>query len=1253
MVTTLSVVARDWEDPQVIGRNKEAAHATFIPYADAQQSMTGQRESSPWFQLLNGDWKFKWVASPDRRPTRFHEPDFDAATWKTIPVPSNWQMHGYGTPIYSNVTYPFKKDPPRVMGDVPDHWTKSRLPNPVGSYRRSFTVPDAWRGRPVILHFAGVKSAMVVWVNGHEIGYSQGSMTPAEFNITEYLQPGKNMLAVAVYRWSDGSYLEDQDFWRLSGIYRDVFLVSPGNVHVRDFFVRTALDDSYRTALLRIDASVFNHDATQPGGSIEGELIDKAGRVVLNAQDLHAELGNLNSRANHSVSMQAIIASPRLWSPETPTLYRLILTHKDPAGRVIEVVSSRVGFREVQVRGNQLLVNGRSVVLRGVNRHEHDPDHGRAVPRATMIRDIELMKQFNVNTVRTAHYPNQPQWYDLCDEYGLFVIDEANVESHGMGYGAESLGHDPTWEKAHVDRQVSMVHRDKNHPSIIMWSMGNEAGPGRNFKACRDAIQAIDQTRPIHYERDNAKADIDSVMYPSVEWLDRVGAKTVLKPFLMCEYAHAMGNAVGNLAEYWEVIERHPRLIGGCIWDWVDQGLRTRTPDGQEYFAYGGDFGDHPNDGSFCINGMVFPDRTVPPKMWEMKQVYQPIDVSLQDGASGRIRVRSKYTFIRTSHLEGRWQLRAEGRVVQHGVLPALAISPGKSRELTIPLPSTVAPVGERHLRVSFHLKRATPWAEAGHTVAWRQLTLPGDPLRDAVKLEAMASLAVANEGRQLVVSGNGFEMAFDKEHGTMSRWRHGAIDVLQADASEPPGPTLNVYRAPVNNDKYCRDSWQRAGLDRLRAEVTGFRVDDSAPSTVGVEIDVVYHGQGTCRFETQSRFTVLGDGTVHVSLRIDPQSAPAVLPRVGVRMLLPLALRQIEWFGRGPHENYPDRKRSADLGVYRSDVADLLVPYVDTQETGNREEVRWVRLSSPTGAGLRVWAESPFSMTALHHTSQELASAGHPYELAAPSRTVLALDAAQHGLGGASCGPPPMKKYVLNPQPTVFSFSMKPGDSVTERYRRPIVPVLPHVDLRRDANGRVTVACDHPGVVLSTRVDGQVTPYSEPFDFSAGGVIDAMASGDGLGSVSRTRRFGAIIPRDSIRIVSADSEHPGEGEAHRAIDGRSNTYWHTRWGDGETRHPHELTIDLGRTYALAGVTVLPRQGSSNGRIGRYELFLGNDPDNWGTAVSTGEFANESTTQEIRLSRPIAGRYVRLVALSEVSGAAWASVAEIDVILAD
>ena len=714
-----AVQVPDWENPAVYAINREAPRATLFPFESRELAAGRDRAKSAWFRSLNGRWKFHWVATPDERPRDFFQPAFDDAGWAEIPVPSNWELEGYGVPIYVNAGYPFKKDPPRIAHDD----------NPVGSYRTRFTLPETWNGRRVFVHFGAVSSAFHLWINGEAVGDSEGSKTPAEFDVTKFVRPGENLLAAEVYRWSDGSYLEDQDFWRLSGIQRDVFLYATPDTRVRDVFAVARLDADYRDGLLTVEARVRNHREDAVAGlRLSVELLDDA--AVRPGGTLAREVA-LPADGELSYAFAARVAAPRPWTAETPDLYTLLVTLADSAGRVLEVQSVRVGFRTVEIKGGRLLVNGRRVMIKGVNRHEHDPDTGHVVSETSMRRDIELMKQFNLNAVRTSHYPDDPRWYDLADEYGLYLVDEANIESHGMGYRLDTtLGNNPVWLGQHLDRTERMVERDKNHPSVIIWSLGNEAGNGTNFYATYGWIKSRDASRPVQYERSLREwnTDIYVPMYPTFERLIDYAEHNDDRPLIMCEYAHAMGNSVGNFQDYWNVIRRHDVLQGGFIWDWVDQGIRTTNASGQEIFAYGGDFGPPgtPSDGNFCINGIVAPDRALNPSIWEVKKVYQPVDLQAADPATGEVTIVNGYDFRSLDGLDLVWTVLEDGAPVESGTLPVPAVAASERAAVKVPFRAIrPAPGAEYHLDVSIRRRAAEPLVPAGHEIAWEQFELP------------------------------------------------------------------------------------------------------------------------------------------------------------------------------------------------------------------------------------------------------------------------------------------------------------------------------------------------------------------------------------------------------------------------------------------------------------------------------------------------------------------------------------------------
>ena len=964
-------------------------------------------------------------------------------------------MKGYGKPIYTNVRYPFAKNPPFVLGETPENFTNNELPNPVGSYRREFVIPDDWDGKEIFIHFAGVKSAFYIWVNGEKVGYSQGSMTPAEFDITKFVTPGKNMVAAEVYRWSDGSYLEDQDFWRLSGIYRDVYLYAAPKVHLWDFSLEADFNGDFSLANLNIALDFRNFGA--PGqGSCEVYLSKYGVEPAENELILQVSADQFSGEGDFKISESVEVLNPRLWSAEIPNLYQAVFVVKDENNSITEVLSTPFGFRKIEIKDQQLWINGKSVLLKGVNRHEHDPVTGRHVSLESMWRDIELFKQFNVNTVRTCHYPDHPDFYKLCDIHGVYVIDEANIESHGMGYEKASLGHAVSWEKAHVDRVISMLERDKNHPSVIIWSLGNEAGPGVNFEACRDAIKERDLERPVHYERYNDIADIESTMYPRVEQMDKIGAQDNPKPFIMCEYAHAMGNAVGNLQEYWDVVEKHPRLIGGCIWDWVDQGLAKEVPgrEGEYFYAYGGDYGDRPTDWNFCINGLTTPDRQVTPKMEEMKKVYQYIGMETENLLSGEILIKNKYQFHNLNAYNLSWELECNGKVIQADFLEPLDLEPGESKMVKIPFvePEQIAGT-EYFLKLMFSLKTDEDWAEAGHLVAWEQFQVPfNTPEKPGPNPETMPLLSMDESESEVTISGKNFEVTFHKKVGTITELNYyntciiqtpkDAIEVRKPETElvhwptkEPSaigGPLLNIFRAPTDNDYIFGygpgPKWVKQQLYAMASEVLSFDARMDENNTVAISTTVKSTSPAGYSVTTQTRYTILGDGTIKVKNLIKPDPTNFYMAKIGFIIQLPEGFEQVNYFGAGPHENYPDRNRSAAISNYTTTAEDMFVPYIRPQGCGNRTKVRWAKVTNHSGAGILIEAENQMNFSSLHYTPLDLHEANHPYELTKRGTTILTIDMAQCGLGGGSCGPPPMKRYQLMPDHAEFIYSIKPA---------------------------------------------------------------------------------------------------------------------------------------------------------------------------------------------------------------------------------
>ncbi|HCO95569.1 MAG TPA: glycoside hydrolase family 2, partial [Phycisphaerales bacterium] len=988
----------EWEDPQVIGQNKEPGHCTLVPYPNTRTALKCERQASRFYKSLNGKWKFNWVSKPSDRPVDFYKPRYDVSKWDEIPVPSNWQMHGYGRPIYLNMRYPYPVNPPYIPHDY----------NPVGSYRTDFRVPGTWKNRQVFLHFDGVKSASYIWINGRKVGYSQDSMLPAEFNVTKYLKRGKNTLAVEVYRWSDSSYLEDQDMWRLAGIYRNVYLFSTPQVHVRDFAVRTDLDDSYTNATLMVRPRITNYSNQDlKEWNVEAQLYDAENKQVLSealsrsassiVRERYPQRGNVPFGL-----LQTTVENPRKWSAETPYLYTLLITLKDPGGKVVEIESCRVGFREVEIKDGQLFVNGKSIKLFGVNRHEHDPDHGRAIPVSRMLQDIKLLKTHNLNAVRTSHYPDDPTWYDLCDEYGIYLIDEANLETHGVGGYFSNV---PAWNTAFMERAIRLVERDKNHASVIIWSLGNESGCGPNHSAMAAWIHYNDPTRPVHYEgaaargRDPYYVNMISRMYARIPQIIRLATDPDdNRPMVLCEYAHAMGNSVGNLKEYWDAIRSHKRLIGGFIWDWADQGLRKTGADGKEFWAYGGDYGDNPNDGNFCCNGLVQPDRRPNPSLYEVKKVYQHISVTPVEPLQGTFKIHNEYDFTNLDFVNVLWELTEDGKIIQKGKLPKLSLAPSEDKQINVPFekPNT-RPGAEYLLKISFALADNTSWAEQGHVVAWEQFEIPFDtPQVPSADIAALPPLNLQESDKALKITGENFELAIGKSSG--------AIESLKFDGKELIAEPLvpNFWRVPIDNDNgngmpRRLGVWRDAGPNRSVGKVSAVEVKRqlvviTAETTIGVGTD------SACNIV----YAVYGSGDIVIKTTVTPRGGNIPkLPRFGMQMAIPGEFSTMSWFGRGPNESYWDRKTGSAVGLYSGPVEDNFHPYVRPQETGNKTDVRWLALTNKQGAGLLAVGMPLLSVSAWPFTMEDLEKATHINELPRRKTITVNLDYKQMGVGG------------------------------------------------------------------------------------------------------------------------------------------------------------------------------------------------------------------------------------------------------------
>jgi beta-galactosidase len=1029
----------DWQDPQVLGTNKLPPRNPAWPCPDASSGWKSNYDNSPWLRSLNGSWSFQWSPDPQSRPEDFYELGFDASSWDKITVPSTWELEGerkhpvgqpnYGVPIYTNANYPFAMHPPQVTDEPPKDWTSYSQRNPVGSYLTEFSVPKDWKGGRTILHFAGVTSAMYVWVNGREIGYSVDSRAPAEFDITDYLHVGKNRLAVEVYRWSAASYLEDQDMWRLSGIFRDVFLYHTPDLSLFDLYVDAALDTSYRNGTVTLHYTVRNTGTApvarglrvrislrSPGGSIVG-----SGPLI--EQEISAAPGMNPERITAGVEVKA----PLLWTHETPNVYdALVELLLD--GKVIEAKRVDVGFRQVEIRDRQYFINGRSIKIKGVNRHEWDPNTGYTVTRQRMEQDLRLIKQGNFNFVRTSHYTDDPRWYELCNRWGLFLMDENNLESHGISYHRRVLpGDDPVWLPAVVDRMRRTVIRDRNNPSVVMWSLGNEAGYGDDFLAMRSETLADDpQHRPIHYADMNLAADIDSQTYPTTQWLlqhvqgkavrkgehgelgteDQHGPYPSNKPFLANEYAHAQGNSLGNLQDYWDVFEEFPMLIGGFIWEWVDQTPYKVDPQGRRFFAYGGDYGDQPHDGDIA-KGLVSADRKPRPAYWEAKKVQQYIKAAQEDIIRGKIRILNTYGFTSLADFAAEWVLEEDGKPIARGELPRLDLGPGEQKVITIPWGDPSWRSGaEYFVTVRFRLRRANAWAEAGEIVAWDQFSVPAP--RAPAPERISGNVELRKDGSDWIASANGTTIRVDGEHGWLKSFSKGGREMLHS----PLHPEF--WRVPTDNDLGWKimqkeAAWQSAGEKATLRNLNGVMTSEGAQITAQLQLPLP---------STTAVLTYLmqGDGSVRVHMAVHVGQSTPEVPRIGLQFAISGELRNIQWFGRGEQENYRDRCTAAPVGLYKSNVDDWITHYVRPQDNSNRTGIRWIEFTNDHGTGLQVRADAQLlGVTAWPYSQEDLETAKHDMDLPKRDYVTVSVDGFQTGVGGdTSWGLPVHDEYRL-----------------------------------------------------------------------------------------------------------------------------------------------------------------------------------------------------------------------------------------------
>ena len=1254
----MAQTGKEWDDPSITSVNRQVAHTTSIPFADASAVHENDMASSPYYQSLDGTWKFMWVKAPGQASTSFCTKDYNDASWTDITVPSSWQVYGlhnkknWDKPLYCNVAYPFSfnESTYSVMASRPSWFSyNSNMPNPVGTYRRKFTIPADWQGRTVYVRFNGVGHGYYLWINGQRVGYSEDSYLPSEFDITPYLSEGENTIALQVYRFTSGSFLECQDYWRLTGIQRHCFLWSAPESQIRDYFFTTDFDASYTNATAQINVALTGEDGVK-GGTVEATITDNGAPVASSKQ----AVGN-----DASIRFSMDVSSPKKWSAETPNLYDLTLTLKDADGKVVDVRGGKVGFKKVAIRADgALTINGERMVFHGVNRHDFSPVNGRAVSDEEMEEDIKTMKRLNINAVRTSHYPNDPHFYDLCDRYGLYVLAEANVECHAN----QKLSSVALFRNAMVERSENHVRWMRNHPCIFMWSMGNESGNGDNFRYVGEAIKKLDTTRPTHYEGNSDYADVSSTMYASYETINWIGSsrmgKSGQKPHIQCENSHSMGNSMGNQREMFTLYEKYPCLTGEFIWDFKDQGLLTQSSTGKSYWAYGGDFGDNPNDNNFCINGLVHPDWTLTAKSYNTRKIYQPVEFKAVKSKPSSFLVKNKQAFLPTSAYDVRYQiLNEEGAVLSEGSIDA-DVSAGDSSVVAINTDavSQFKAEEEGFIRFTAALKEKTEWADAGYIVAEEKLPLhsASKPYYSMCKASEAGTVNVEETNQALTLTSSCFKAVFDKTLGTLAAYTYNNVPLITKPLQ------LNMFRLPTDNDGRHNESWDNMGLRKLTSngkECNWHKNDDG--SQITVTLSSACKGKNGTTIDVQHSFIVGADGVMMVNSFIKPSCLGAIIPRMGFRFEMPAGMEQLSWFGRGPWDSYRDRKEACLPAIYTSTVTDQYEEYILPQEHGTKQEVRWMALQNAEGTGLLVVAPDQMAASAVHFRAEDNYTdrnnrSKHTYQFKPCDNTIVSLDADTRGLGNASCGPDVMDKYELKAQNTSFRFFLMPVTSATDKAQaaRVEMPVCQAVSCTRMTNGRIRMTTSTKNATIYYRINGgEEKKYSAPVVNNEACTVTAYCkAGDMMDSPEMTYSFDLYINKSTWKLVSADSEHAGN-EARLAFDGNTSTFWHTEYNGSEPQCPHTIIIDMRKIYKVTDFTYTARlDGSQNGMVKAYEVYLSTDGKTWGEPAASGEFKNTTAQQTAHLSQPKAGRYLKFVAKSEINGKPWTSASEIGVL---
>lgn len=1301
----------EWQAPGELGYNKLPARALFSSFSSVDEARKVLPEFAKDYLSLDGEWRFHFSKNPDERPKDFFTRGYDDSRWDRLQVPVSWNMAGiqkdgtlkYGVPIYVNqwVIFKYNIEPgdwkKGVMREPPKNYTTYEYRNEVGSFRRSFDIPATWDGKEVYLNFDGVDSFFYLWINGRYVGFSKNSRNTARFDISPYINKGKNEIAVEVYRSSDGSFLEAQDMFRLPGIFRNVSVTATPKVHVADVKAIPAYTDgkgtvNLNTTLQNLTAKTAK-DLHIRWSLYKNRLFADDNELVATFEDAKAKT-TCNSKGQAAIRQTLTVDNVAAWTAEAPNVY-VVVGELMQGKKVLETISFQTGFRTVEIKdtpasqdefglaGRYYYINGKPVKLKGVNRHDTNPLTGKVISREQMEHEIMLMKRANINHIRTSHYPNDPYFYYLCNKYGIYLESEANIESHEYFYGKASLSHVPEFQAAHVDRVMTMAHQLVNNPSIVIWSLGNEAGPGHNFVVAYDSLKAYDASRPVQYERNNDIVDMGSNQYPSIAWTrDAVKGRMGIKyPFHISEYAHSMGNAVGNLVDYWEAMESTNFFMGGAIWDWIDQSMYNYTKEGKRYLAYGGDFGDTPNDGQFVMNGIIFGDEQPKPQYYEVKKVYQYIGTSWKDAKTATLDVFNKNYY--TDDLSGyamSYVLTADGVAVKKGEIELGSVPARTHKAISITgLNEGLDPNKEYLLHIVYRLKEDMPWAKAGYIQAEEQLPVQVAAARPAITTAGKVNMSAVKDNK-IVLSGKAFTTTFDLTKGTIYNLQYDGKTIIPDGC----GPELNAFRAWVNNDNWAYEGWYANGLNNLQHKCTSYTTHANANGSVSVVCNVESQapysyrleggnanwkklienkekpfGKDDFRFTTQVVYTIFPDGSIESESAITSNKPNLTLAKLGYTVRLPKALRLLNYYGRGTIDNYPDRKTGQMIGIYeQQDVEDEFVAFPKPQDTGNHQDTRWLSLAGNGGQdalyGALFVAKDKMSFSALPWSDNTIAMANHPHELPQSDYTYLHLDMAITGLGGNSCGQGgPLQRDRVMATPHTFGYMIRPMNSVetndlVSNANVSLNGATP-LTIVRDAEGNVTINANGAKGDIFYRLNGskKAVKYTGPVGLRGGGTISAWTKENDWLVASQSFSRIESIP---LSVVFASSQESGEGDASHLTDGDPSTYWHTMYSVTVANHPHWVDFDCGGVKTIKGFTYLPRQDSNNGNIKKYSIQVSNDGKTWGKAVAEGEFENNRKEKTVLLTTPVKARFVRLTALSEQSGQDFATGAEFKVL---